>query len=116
VRCAFDAQDLSPLDPLRYFYDNFTSTALLSTDDYDGAIAYGRRSMRATRSHGPTLRVLAIALALDGRIDEARDVATALLQLEPAFTASQFADRYPGVQVSRTARYADALRLAGVPP
>lgn len=116
VRCAFDAQDLSPLDPLRYFYDNFTSTALLSTDDFDGAIAYGRRSMRANRSHGPTLRVLAIALALDGRLDEARDVAATLMQLEPGFTASQFADRYPGVQASRTARYADALRQAGVPP
>lgn len=116
VRCAFDAQDLSPLDPLRYFYDNFTSTALLATDDYHGAIEYGRRSMRANRSHGPTLRVLAIALALDGRMDEARGVATELLRLEPGFTARQFADRYPGVATRRTERYADALRQAGVPP
>jgi len=115
VRDALDAQRLSPLDPLRYFYDNFTSTALLSTDDYRGAIEFGQRSLRSNASHGPTLRVLAIAQWLGGDPGGARETVGRLMRLEPGFTAGQFARRYPGVSSARVDRYTRALRDAGVP-
>ncbi|MEJ8824724.1 adenylate/guanylate cyclase domain-containing protein [Variovorax humicola] len=115
VACAMRAQRLSPLDPLKYYYDNFTSTAMLSAGDFKGAIAFGKRSLRANCAHGATLRILAIAQVLDGQVDEARKTVSELLSVEPGFTASKFLDRYPGGAATQTNRYVDALRTAGLP-
>lgn len=115
VDCAMRAQRLSPLDPMKYYYDNFTSTAKLSADDYLGAIDYGKRSLRANRTHGPTLRILAIAQALAGQMDEARATIRVALQVEPGFSVSRFIERYPGAAAPHTAKYAEALRAAGLP-
>ena len=116
VRCAMQAQRLSPLDPLRYYYDNFTSTALLSAGDLAGAIDYGHRSLRRNALHGPTLRVLAIAHALAGEMDAAQAVLARIHVLDPHFSLSLFRARYPGKDTAQVARYCDALRAAGVPP
>ncbi len=115
VDCAMRAQHLSPLDPMKYFYDNFTSTAKLSAHDYLGAIDYGNRSLRANRTHGPTLRILAIAQVLAGRPDDARATVADILKVEPTFSVSKFVDRYPGAAASHRSLYADALRAAGLP-
>lgn len=115
VECAMRAQRLSPLDPMRYYYDNFTSTAKLSADDYLGAIDYGKRSLRANRTHGPTLRILAIAQALAGQMDDARATIREVLLVEPGFSVSRFIERYPGAAAPHTTKYAEALRAAGLP-
>lgn len=115
VQCAMTAQRLSPLDPLRYYYDNFTSTAMLAADDYEGAIRFGQSSLRANRTHGPTLRVLAIAQSLAGKVDEARVTVGQLRALEPSFTLGRFLERYPGQDPVQTSKYVDALRVAGLP-
>jgi adenylate cyclase len=115
VDCAMRAQRLSPLDPMKYYYDNFTSTAMLSADDYEGAIEYGLRSLRANRSHGPTLRILTIAQALSGRMDDARRTVAEMRRVEPLFTVQRFVDRYPGRDAAHTLKYVDALRAAGLP-
>lgn len=115
VDCAMHAQRLSPLDPMRYYYDNFTSTAMLSAGDYEGAIRYGQLSLRANRTHGPTLRILAIAQMLAGRAGDARETIAQMLHLEPDFSIAKFLERYPGAAAPHTARYVDALRDAGLP-
>lgn len=115
VECAMRAQRLSPLDPMRYYYDNFTSTAKLSANDFEGAIEYGKRSLRANCTHGPTLRILAIAQVLAGRVDEGRETVADILALEPGFSVSGFLERYPGAAAAHAACYADALRAAGLP-
>ena len=115
VECAMRAQRLSPLDPMKYYYDNFTSTAKLSANDYAGAIEYGTRSLRANRTHGPTLRILAIAQVLAGRIDDARATIADMMKVEPTFSVSRFLDRYPGAAASHASTYAEALRVAGLP-
>lgn len=115
VACAMRAQRLSPLDPMKYYYDNFTSTAMLSADDYQGAIDYGKRSLRANRTHGPTLRILAIAQVLAGQMDDAQLTLREALKVEPGFSVSRFLDRYPGAAAPHTAKYAEALRMAGLP-
>lgn len=115
VECAMRAQRLSPLDPMKYYYDNFTSTAKLSADDYLGAIDYGKRSLRANRTHGPTLRILAIAQALAGQMDDARATIQEVLKVEPGFSVSRFVERYPGAAAPHTTKYAQALRAAGLP-
>jgi adenylate cyclase len=115
VECAMRAQRLSPLDPMKYYYDNFTSTAKLSANDYEGAIEFGKRSLHANCTHGATLRILAIAQVHANRMDEARKTIAELLAVEPGFSVSKFLERYPGAAAPHTARYADALRAAGLP-
>ncbi|WP_418320820.1 hypothetical protein [Piscinibacter sakaiensis] len=115
VNCALRAQRLSPLDPLRYYYDNFTCLAHLSADDYPAAVEVGMRSLRANRSHASTLRMLAIAQSLGGDLPAARATVAELLTLEPGFTREAFFKRFPGPPGERTTRYADALSAAGLP-
>ena len=115
VASALHAQALSPLDPLRYYYDNFTSTAMLAHGDVAGAIRYGQRSLRGNRMHGPTLRILAIAHSLAGDMDAARDAVKQVRALEEGFTVSTFRARYPGRDTEQVERYSRALAAAGMP-
>lgn len=100
---------------MKYYYDNFTSTAKLSAGDYAGAINYGKRSLRANRTHGPTLRILAIAQELAGLHDDARRSISQVLEVEPTFSVTRFLERYPGASAAHAKTYADALRAAGLP-
>jgi class 3 adenylate cyclase/tetratricopeptide (TPR) repeat protein len=109
------AARLSPLDPLLHYHRSVQSFALLACDDYAGAAAVARRSLVENRLHTATHRTLVVALALTGHMDEARRVAAELMTLEPGFTTSAYLRRYPGGDTERARRYAEALRLAGVP-
>jgi len=115
VESALHAQALSPLDPLKYYYDNFTSTAMLAAGDLEGAIRYGNRSLRANRLHGPTLRILAVAHSLSGDMAAARAAVEQMRKLEPGFTVRAFRERYPGRDTEQVERYAQALLAAGLP-
>ena len=112
---ALQALRLSPLDPLRYFYDSLTATALLSNQEYEAAVAHARASLKANRYHASTLRTLVMAQMLGGHADEARASAKWLLEVEPQLTVDRFLQRYPGADRPHAQRYAEALREAGVP-
>ena len=109
------AQRLSPLDPLRYFYDALHASAALTAGHYERAIALARRSLQLNRSHLSTHRALTAALSLAGRVDEARVSAKELLAREPGFTVSQFLARTPGQEFDISRRIAQAFRDAGIP-
>jgi adenylate cyclase len=115
IDSAMRAQRSSPLDPLKYFYDHFTSGAYLAAGQYEQAIFFGERSRRANRMHASNLRVLAIAQVLGGRLDAGRETVGQLLGIEPALTASSFRARFPGKDEAQVDVFCDALRLAGVP-
>jgi adenylate cyclase len=106
---------LTPLDPLRYFYNSLAATAVLSSGDYEGAIDLANKSLRANRNHTSTYRTLAIAQALHGQEQDARQTVQTLLKLEPALTVTSFMERYPGRDASHAKDYAHALRSAGLP-
>lgn len=110
------ALQLSPLDPLRYYFDTLVSVAHNVAGNYDEAIRLCRRSLRANRAHTATYRGLAIAQALSGRLDDARATVRQLLQLEPQFTLRLHALRYPGRSDAHAEVFAKALAAAGVPP
>ncbi|MCW5665078.1 MAG: hypothetical protein KIT35_14710 [Piscinibacter sp.] len=109
------ALSLSPLDPMRYFFDSFAATAMLAAGRYDEAIALGRRSIRANCTHLPTYRSLAIAQALSGDEAGARESVRGLLRVDPAYSIAVFRERYAGRASAHVQRYADALRSAGLP-
>lgn len=105
---------LSPLDPLRYFYDSLAASAAVTAGKYERAIDLAKRSLKANRTHTSTYRALAIAQSLSGQMDDARNTVLRLLQLEPGFTVTQFLARTPA-QGALAAMVADALLRAGLP-
>lgn len=106
---------LSPLDPLRYFYDSLAATAALSAGKYERAIELARRSLRANRVHTSTLRALAISQTLAGRLAEARETVSDLLEREPTLTVTRYLERSPSGDYETGRIWSNALRQAGVP-
>jgi adenylate cyclase len=115
VRHTRHALKLSPLDPLKYYFDSLAATAALSAGDCLRAVALAERSLRLNRTHGSTLRVLIAALWRLGRAEEARVRAQELLRLDPEFRVSTFLERSPSAAFDGGRRVAQALELAGVP-
>jgi tetratricopeptide (TPR) repeat protein len=109
------ALSLSPLDPLRYFYDSLAASAAISATNYARAIELAKGSLRANRTHTSTLRALAIAQSLHGQIDEAKKTVAQLLQLEPTFTVTNFLLRSPSSEFEMGRICASALSNAGLP-
>ncbi len=113
-----DAQQalaLAPLHPHQFYFDTLAASAALSAGEYAQAISLAHRSRRANAGHASTWRVLALAEALSDNLPAARAHVRQMLMLEPGFTVSQFLARAPGAQYPIGRRFADLLRLAGVP-
>jgi TolB-like protein/tetratricopeptide (TPR) repeat protein len=106
---------LSPLDPLRYFYESLAATAALSAGHYDDAIELAQSSLRANRTHTSTLRALAISQVLLGRLENARETVRELLKLEPTLTVRGYLERSPSTTFETGKVWSAALRAAGVP-
>ena len=113
---AEQALHLSPLDPLRYFFDSLAATAVCLSGNYARSIELARRSLKVNRTHRSTHRILAIAQVLGGQVEDARKTAKELMLLEPTLTVRGFMERYPGRDSAHAGTYAQALQVAGVPP
>lgn len=105
---------LSPLDPMRYFYDSLAATAVLAAGQWQRAIELGRRSVRANRLHASTWRTLVYAQVMDGLVDEARQSVQSLLEIEPGYTVASFRERFPGRDGPMCEPWAQALAAAGL--
>jgi hypothetical protein len=74
-----------------------------------------RANFSSTQCHAfATHRLLVIALSLSDRSQEASVAARSLLLLEPTFSVSGFAQRYPGREAKHAPSYFKALLKAGV--
>lgn len=108
------ARSLSPVDPLRYFFDMFMGNALCGDNQQAQAIAYAMRSLRANKRHVPALRLLLTAQAELGLMVEGRETLAQLLAEVPGLTVSSYLSM--GSTESRMRiRCADAMRLLGLP-
>jgi class 3 adenylate cyclase len=87
---------LSPLDPARYLFDLHVAASKVAAGKYEEAAEAARSSIRLNALHPPSRRHLVIALALDGRVDEARLAAIEMLRLDPSFRVAAYMARYPG--------------------
>jgi len=115
VRRSSRAIELSPFDPRMYTFTSIAGTAHAVAGHYDTAIDFCRLSLRQNRMFASTHRILAISLALSGRVEEARRVAAELLELEPGLTVNRFKSRYPGNASTHVELFCNALAEAGVP-
>lgn len=115
VRATQRALRLSPLDPLRYYFDSLAASAAVADDQHERAIRLAQRSLRLNRTHTSTYRALAIAQWLSGRHDEARGTVERLRALDPQLTVGGWLARSPSRDHPIGERWADALRAAGLP-
>jgi TolB-like protein/CRP-like cAMP-binding protein len=115
MQCTELALSLSPLDPMSYYFNSLASTAHLVGERYERAIELADLSLRENCLHTPTLRTLAVAQVLSGRVAEARDTVRRVRELEPGLTVAAFRARYPGRESPQFGRFAAALEAAGLP-
>jgi TolB-like protein/class 3 adenylate cyclase/Tfp pilus assembly protein PilF len=115
IECADRALSLSPLDPMIYYFNSLAGMANLIGERYERAIELSTRSLLENRLHTPTLRTLAAALVLSGRMEEARDAMGRLRELEPGLTAGTLRARYPGRESPQANRFIGALMACGLP-
>ena len=114
VNEALFASALSPVDPLKYFFELITASALLANNEYASAIEHANRSIRANRHHAPTYRMLLTAQVESGLMDDARVSLQHLLMEQPGLTVSSYLSIGSTNSVTRK-RCAEALRALGLP-
>jgi len=115
VRDTQRALRLSPLDPMRYFYDSLAATAALSARQYDRALQLADRSLRANRTHASSLRASVVAKWQLGQHDAARLTLQELLRVDPQFTVERFVQRSPSSAFEIGREWAEVFRQVGVP-
>ncbi|WNC90828.1 adenylate/guanylate cyclase domain-containing protein [Paraburkholderia sp. FT54] len=110
-----NALALSPLDPLRNFYESLSATAALSAGQYERAIELAQRALRVGRNNTSTLRALAIAQSELGMMDAARTTVRKVLAIEPGLTMRNYLERSPSAAYATGRIWSEALGRAGLP-
>jgi adenylate cyclase len=106
---------LSPLDPMRHYYDSLAATAALGAGQYARAEQLAARSLRANRQHPSTYRALAIAQAMQGNVAEAALTVQGLLGLTPGYCLKDFKAQSGFSAGPLKDLFADTLASAGLP-
>jgi adenylate cyclase len=116
IRHSEHALRLSPFDPALHFFHTTLALAHYANGSYEEALRWGRLAESENPAYSGTLRYVAAALAATGRLDEAREVAARLLQLEPGFRLSEYErTRQPFRNPAARAAHMAHLRDAGLP-
>jgi adenylate cyclase len=112
---ATHALALSPLDPFAYFYMSALTNAHYTNGTFEDAIHWGRKTMTSAPGYTANLRLLIVSLVASGRMEEARAVASSLMQTNPSFRVEPFIKWYPIMGAERRAIFADRLIASGLP-
>jgi TolB-like protein/class 3 adenylate cyclase/tetratricopeptide (TPR) repeat protein len=113
-----EALRLSPRDTNAYVWMVFAGNAKQQLGAQEEALAWYRRAVEINRNLPVTHFFLAAALALLGRLDEARSAAHAGLALDPTFTVARFragASSDNPVYLRQRESICEGMRRAGVP-
>ena len=116
VRYAERGLRLSPYDRSLFYSYFFLGLACYGAGRYDEAVKWCRLSLSENPLYTANLRILAAAFAGVGEIDRAKEVAQAMLKLEPAFSLKTYArTRQPFGAPDVTAAFLDHLHQASFP-
>ena len=110
---AHRALRLSPFDPLTYQAQLALGIAALQEERYDESAAWQAKCAQANPDFGAFVMGQAAALALAGRMEEARSAGARALELEPGFSIRSI--RELGYAPAIEAKFVDAFRSLGVP-
>jgi adenylate cyclase len=105
---------LSPVDTQSFFYWVFLAIAHYVHGTYDEAAIWGRKSMALNPRLCSNLRFLIGSFVAMGKLEEARYVAQTLLQVQPRFRVSTYAQWCPFVDDLKV-KLLERLRQAGIP-
>ena len=115
IRRVHQGRALSPFDPHGFFFDMAQMLALLMLGEFETVVILGRQSLTLNPQFTSAYKILLSALGHLGRAQEARDLITRLLALEPAFRVSASVARTPLQRPADLARYREGLLRAGLP-
>lgn len=107
---------LSPFDRGLYYYYMFLTLAYYADGQFEEAVKRGRLAISENPTYTATHRLFAASLAAIGNLSEARQIANAMLRLEPDFRLETYAvTRQPFRTPELRDRLMDHLRKAGFP-
>jgi len=109
------AMRLSPLDPTLYHMQVGTALAHLLAGRFDEASSWAEKAFLEEPNYHPAAIVMAASNALAGRAQEACQAMERLRQIDPTLRNCNLKDRHPIRRPDDLARFADGLRIAGLP-
>jgi TolB-like protein/Tfp pilus assembly protein PilF len=111
------AMRLSPIDPGLSGMQQGTAHAHFFAGRYDEAVSWAKMALRERPDGHAGLRIAAASCALAGRGEEAKRLIAQLLEIDPALRISSILQNVLGPyrKPEHSAKYADALRKAGLP-
>lgn len=115
VHASARALELSPLDPLLYYFESLAASSHIAAGQHTEAIRLCERSLRRNVTHLHTHRALITALWADGQQQRARDAGQQLLQLKRDYTVAEFERNATSASTPFGQLMSEALRGAGVP-
>jgi len=115
LRRAAQARQLSPEDPLAFLYESTVAVPHLLLGQYEDAVRRGSRAIALNPSFSSSYKTQLAALGHLGRQEQADEIRARLLALEPGFSVSQAMERSPIRPAEDRDRYAEGLRLGGLP-
>jgi adenylate cyclase len=105
---------LTPVDPIKHFYEALAASAMLSAHRFDKAISLAKKSLKANRTHPSTYRILAIAQELAGQHDDASRTIVGLMHLMPSYSLAEFKNSSPFVRGTNADLFSKAIASAGL--
>jgi DNA-binding SARP family transcriptional activator/TolB-like protein len=109
------SKTLSPLDPHAFMFEGSRVLIDVLKGDYESAVVAGRATTQMTPSLSASFKPYVAALGHLGRIEEASVARRRLLAIDPTFTIDRFMSETPLERESDRLKFAEGLRLAGVP-
>ena len=109
------AERLNPRDPRGWANLTVTAYVHFLEDRFEEAVLAARRALGLNSRYTVTLRILAASLAKLGQRAEAADVVRQILTIEPQLTLSKQRARSMFIDENVWSKYAEGLRLAGIP-
>jgi TolB-like protein/Flp pilus assembly protein TadD len=109
------AQRLSPRDPRGWFMAAAAGLAHFSQDRFEEAAAAARETLDQNPRFAQAKRMLAASLAQLGQRERAAEIVQEVLNMEPDLTLTRLRARLRGMDERIWSKWADGLRLAGLP-
>jgi TolB-like protein/Tfp pilus assembly protein PilF len=106
---------MSPVDPMLMRATCGIAFAHVLAGRYDEASSHAEQALNENPDSHQALRMAAMSHALAGRMERAQEVMERLRQIDPALRVSNLRNLTPLRRPEDMARYAEAMRKAGLP-
>jgi adenylate cyclase len=109
------ALTLSPLDPLRYYFEALTASSAIAAGNYAMAVDLCNAAIRRNHMHAHTYRALILAYWSSDQPELARQTAQQLLKLAPQTSVERFLGMSASADYAFGKNMANAMRASGIP-